>query len=494
VTDSEEDKKIMTMSVPQDNRQFIEDLKQYNQLVTIDQEVDWDLEMGAISRRACEKKSAAPFFQKVKDYPGWRVLGAPMATYERLAIGMGLDPSSSIAILQKEYLERTKKPAGKPLLIDQKNAPCKSNVISGKEINLFDLPAPMVHGGDGGRYLCTWHMLVTKSLDSRNYTNWGMYRQMIADERTLVGAIHPSSDLGRMLKQEYEPRNMPVPFATVIGPSPMEALAACSPTPIQEFEFAGQLMKSPVALTECETSDLLVPAQAEIIIEGKIMPNVGIEEGPFGEYTGYRSSLRAPRVTFRVSAISYRDNPILTMTNMGVPVDEGQLLRSFTLALEVRRLLESQNIPVTGVYMLPESTHHLMVVGTKVQYANIAKQIANLVFGGKSGQWFHILIVVDEDTDIYSKDEIIHALSTKCHPINGIRQYPNDIGTAHTPFSSPFERQWNIGHKVLFDCTWPPNWTENEKPIKICFANEAIYPKAIQEKVLNNWQRYGFKD
>ena len=203
-----------------------------------------------------------------------------------------------------------------------------------------------------------------------------------------------------------------MPFATVISPDPLSAIASCAPTPLPEDEFTSMLMGEPVEVVKCETSDLYVPAHAEIIIEGVMLPNVMIEEAPFGEYTGYRTSPREKRTVYRVKAITMRKKPIMAVSNMGVPTDEGQLLRSFSLGLEMEKLLRDQGIPITGVYMLPESTHHLVVVGVKPIYANIATQIAQLVFGSKLGPWFHMVIVVDDKTDIYNKDEIIHALCT----------------------------------------------------------------------------------
>ena len=177
---------------------------------------------------------------------------------------------------------------------------------------------------------------------------------------------------------------------------------------------------------------------------------------------------------------------------MGVPTDEGQLLRSFSLGLEMRKLLESQGIPITGVFMLPESTHHMVVVGVRPAYSNIATQIANLVFGSKLSPWFNMVIVVDEETDIYNKDDVIHALATKCHPIRGIRKYEHAVGTPLYPSADPDDRKWSRGAQVLFDCTFPLDWPKADLPIKVSFNK--VYPKEIQEKVLKNWKNYGFKD
>lgn len=477
-----------------DNREFIKALNETGDLVTIEQEVDWDMELGAIVRRACEKNSPAPYFKKIKDYPGWEGFGAPLSTWRRLNIAMGLDPDTPINVLQDEYLRRITEPPIKPVEIARKDAPCKENILTGADVDLFKLVAPMVHGGDGGRYLCTWHMVVGASLKDPENVNWGMYRQMVFDETTMCGPVLPFSDMGKMFYGEYAPLNKPMPFATVIGMDPLSGVAACAPSPYPETEYTGQLMGAPVELVKCETSDLLVPAHSEIIIEGEVIPHVGIEEAPFGEYTGYRTSPRAGRTVYKVKCITYRNNPILTVSNMGVPTDEGQLLRSFSLALEMRKLLESQQIPISGVYMLPESTHHLVVVGVKNAYPGIAHQIGHLVFGSKLAPWFHMVQVVDEKTDIYNINELIHDFCTKLHPSRGIHIYTSHVGTPLYPFASPEDRKYGKGDKVVFDCLFPLDWPLAETPIKVIFSNKDIYPEEVQQKVLGSWKNYGFKD
>ena len=472
-----------------DNRSYLKALLKTGDAVTVNEEVDWDLEMGAIVRRTCEKKGPAAYFTKIKDYPGFEAIGAPIATYRRLAIAFGLDPATPIPEISAEYLRRTSGTPFPPKVV--KDAPCQEVILEGDDANLMNLPAPMVHDGDGGRYLGTWEFVVAKDYDTPAI-NWGMYRQMLFDEKTLVGPVLPFSDMGKMLHNKYAPRNIPMPFAVVINPDPLSAIASCAPAAIPEDEFASLLMGEPVEVVKCVTCDLYVPAHAEIIIEGVIVPNVTIEEAPFGEYTGYRTSPREKRTVYRVKAITMRKKPLMAMSNMGVPTDEGQLLRSFSLGLEMDKLLRDQGIPITGVYMLPESTHHLTVVGVKPIYANIATQIAQLVFGSKLGPWFHMVAVVDEKTNIYDKDELIHALSTKCHPVNGIRVEKHGVGTPLNPFATPEERRLGVAPKVLFDCTFPIDWPASDVPIKVSF--DSVYPKEIQEKVLANWTKYGFKE
>jgi len=472
-----------------DNREYVADLERHGDAVRITQEVDWDLEAGAIVRRVCELKAPAPFMERIKDYPGFRYLGAPLATYRRLAISLGMDPRSSVPDIAEEYLKRTTSEPIAPVVVDRREAPCKQNILLGDEVDLCKLPAPLVHDGDGGRYIGTWHAVITEGAEGD--VNWGMYRLMLYDSRLMVGAVFPFSDLGKAFHQRYEPRGEPMPFAAVIGPPPLAAVAACAPSPIPEPELTGMLMGAPIELVKCETNDLLVPAHSEVVIEGVILPNVRVEEGPFGEYTGYRTSPRDKRLTFLVKAITFRDDAIVTISNMGVPTDEGQLLRSFSLGLELDKLLRSQGIPITGVYMPPESTHHMMIVGVKPIYSNIATQIANLAFGSKLGPWFHMVVVVDDTIDIYNWDEVFHALCTRCHPVRDIRVYEHAVGTALYPFLSAHERKYAKGAQVLFDCTWPLDWDPlNEVPRLVAFRS--VYPKEIQEKVLANWEAYGF--
>lgn len=474
-----------------DNREYIEALRKTGDLVDVEQEVDWDLELGAIVRRVCEKKGPSPYFHKIKDYPGFQALGAPIATWRRLAIVLGLEPDVSVGDIVEEWRKRTSGPTHKPEIIDGKGAPCKEVILMGDEADLFELPAPMVHDGDGGRYVGTWHFVVAEDKET-GFVNWGMYRQMIHDEKTMVGPVLPFSDMGKIFYNKYEPKNKPMPFATVIGPDPLSALASLAPTPLPEAEFAGQLMGEPARLVKCETCDLYVPANAEIIIEGEVIPNVRLDEAPFGEYTGYRTSPRDKRTVYRVKCITMRKDPIMPVSNMGVPVDEGQLLRSFTLAMDMEQLLRSQGHPVTGVYMWPESTHHLIVIGVKPVYSNIAQQVGSLLLGSKAAAWFHIIVVVDDQTDIYSLDDVIHAICTKWHPVRGTILMKEGVGTPLYPFANPEERISQRCPKLILDCTFPLDWPKALLPIKVDF--KTVYPKEIQEKVLANWKDYGFAD
>ncbi len=474
-----------------DLREYIDALEKYNELVRIKDEVDWDCEAGAIFRRGHEKEAQAIVIENIRDYPNMRLMGGLMSTFRRFAIAMELDPDIPIREMFKEFDSRRANPI-KPVLVDRGPA-YEENLLTGDEVDLSVLPTPMVHDGDGGRYLGTWHNLITKDPDS-GWVNWGMYRQMIHNKNHLGALLLPNSDAGKQ-KAKWEARGEPMPFVSMIGSDPITNSVAAMPYGIEmdEVDMAGGLRQAPVELVKCKTVPMVVPANAEIIIEGHIHTDITVDEGPFGEYSGFRSGPRGPRSVCRVSAIAYRNNPILTVANMGLPVDDCDICYT---AMGTRSMFENMlkgyGIPITGVYMPPHMIGHTIVVGVKKNINNIASQVGNAIYGHPYGLWAHIVIVCDEDVDIYNINEVLHAFSTKLHPFRGIITYPG-WGHVLAPYLSLKEREQGNGGRIIFDLTTPLEWDrENEVPPKVSFNN--IYPKDVQEKVLSQWEKWGLKE
>jgi len=126
---------------------------------------------------------------------------------------MGMDPRSKPADIIEEYIKRKNNPI-KPIIVS--SGPCKENIHLGDEVNLLEFPVPVIHEGDGGRYIGTWHIVVTRDPDT-DWVNWGLYRLMIHDEKTMGGIIAPVQHIGMMYYDKYEARNEPMPFAVAIG-------------------------------------------------------------------------------------------------------------------------------------------------------------------------------------------------------------------------------------------------------------------------------------
>ncbi len=469
-----------------DFRSFLAAIESSGDLVTINDEVDWDQELSGIGRLSCEKDGPAFVFTNVKDYsPDWRVATNPIATWRRLAVGLNLPADISLRELYQIYSDRegTMVP---PVAVG--DGPCKEVKISGDEVNLFDLPVPMVHDGDGGRYLGTWDLVVSKDINS-DWVNWGMYRFMIHNERILTGYPRPTSHLGKMLLDGYVPQRKGMPIAIVVGADIPSHIAAAATFRIagNEAELAGGLGGSAIELVKCETSDLYVPASAELVIEAEIFPDRIAQEGPYGEYPGYRSGEMGNSLCAKVTAITHRKDPILTLDTTGFK-DSSATTTSISGAIAIKRRLEKHGVPVLDVYIPPEGGVHLAVVSVRKGGADIARQVVEILTARRA--LMSKIIIVDEDVDVFNMSAVIHAFATKCHPDRGthIHRYEGRAN-ALTPAYSLEERVSHSGATVAFDATWPPEWPIETTPIRATL--DSMYSPEIQKLVTERYRLLG---
>jgi 4-hydroxy-3-polyprenylbenzoate decarboxylase len=457
---------------PKDMRSFLDAIRASGDLVTVDAEVDWDQELSGLGRLSCERQGPAFMFNTIKDYaPDWRITTNPIATWRR--------------DLYAVYAEREQRSVP-PVRVG--DAPCKEVVITGDAIDLFDLPTPMVHEGDGGRYLGTWDLVVSQDADS-GWVNWGMYRFMIHNETVLTGYPRPTSHLGKMLLDGYVPKGKPMPIAIVIGADVPSHLAAAATFRLQgdEAELAGALGERPVELVKCETSDLLVPASAEIVIEAEVLPDRIAQEGPYGEYPGYRSGEMGDALAARVTAITHRKAPILSLDTTGF-MDSSATTTSISGAIAIKRRLEKHGIPVHEVYVPPEGGVHLTIVSVRRGGAEVARKIVEVLTSRRA--LMSKIIVVDDDVDVFNISAVLHAFATKCHPDRGthIHRYAGRAN-ALTPAYSQQERAERQGASVAFDVTWPPEWPSGVTPVRATL--DSMYSPEVQRRVHERWKALG---
>lgn len=481
-----------------DMRAFLDELEVQGELQRISQEVDWDMEAGAIARRCNEIGAPAPLMEKIKGYPkGYRMVGSQMAgstfkgkkmPFRRLCIALGMDTELHPRDLVEEYIKK-KSISVKPIQVS--DGSCKEEIhIGEKEVDLFEFPAPMIHAGDGGRFLCTWHLNIFEDPDT-GWANWGMYRAMIHTENILGGLFIPFQHGPAIYYQKFESRNTPMPFAIAIGPDPVSAFVSCCSIPagINEVDIAGGFRGEPVKLIKCETNNLLVPAGSEIVIEGEVCPNERWEEGPFGEFTGYRTSERGARPIYRVKAITHRKDPILPFSSIGMPVDEYAAMASLTVSAEITEVLRSEHFPIAGVASHPVGNTFAIIVSTQTPYANFAQILASRIWGAKAGIACHWVIVVNEDVDPWNLEEVYHNVIFKCHPNRGIHKVESFPGMTLDPFLDFREGHFGLGAATIIDATWPTDWEYT--PVNSSFKH--IYPKTLQDRVLQRWTKdYGY--
>jgi 4-hydroxy-3-polyprenylbenzoate decarboxylase len=474
--------------VCRDQKSFVDQCQRTGDVVIVDKQVDWDLELGAISRRATELDGPAVVFTNIKDYAGQSIFVNPISTWRRAAITLGLAPHARIPEIYAEYIRKDANPIA-PTLV--KDAVCRDVIIKGDKVDVTDLVSPMIHEGDGGRYLGTWCIVVTKDPDS-GWVNWGTYRFMIHNKQYLSGWPFAPSHAGRMLREKYLPFNKRMPIAIAIGADQASHLASTSATRKgrDEATLAGGLAGHSIEIAKCLDSDLTFPACSEVVLEGEILPDQIAMEGPYGEYPGYRSGEMGAGILMKVNTICQKKNPMLSMDCTGYK-DCSSTVTALGGGIGVQRKLEQAGLPVTGVYIPSEGAVHLFIIG--VQKGKGGRETTVKILDQLTDQRTYAtkILVVEDDVDIFNLGEVLHAWATRCHSGRAtFIKYVEGSAQQLTPCYDHEERERRAGAVAAFDVTWPPSWDPTEIPIKATF--QAMYPEEIKRKVLANWKAYGF--
>ena len=475
-----------------DLREYIRRLEEEGELHRIKAEVDWNLELGAIMRRANDLREPALLFEKIKDYSSEYSVFANMVgaskpnVFKRVCLILELPTSTPGPEIIDELAHRFTEPV-KPIVVE--TGPCKENIVKGDDIDLLKFPVPFLRKLDGGRYFGTWHTDINKDPDS-GWVNWGMYRHMLHDKRSLAWLANPGQHGPGLYYQKYESKEEPMPMAIALGTDPACSLASMSLVSpyINEAELAGGIRGKAVELTKCETIDLYVPATSEVVLEGEVRPYERKPEGPFGEYTGYASSDRAPRPVFYVNCVTYRNKPIFPVSSPGKPFDDTtfvySLCGSAALTIELRKL----GLPFKSVYLTNSMV--AVIISASEIYPGYVHTLSSAIWGTKVGIYRPNIIVVGDDVDVTNMDQVIWAMTTRMHPVRDIHIKKRAPGSPLFPFISPEERVNLTGAAVCFDATFPFEWKETS-PIVVDF--EHAWPKEMQELVISRWKEYGFK-
>ncbi|MGA2953550.1 MAG: UbiD family decarboxylase [Caulobacteraceae bacterium] len=365
-------------------------------------------------------------------------------------------------------------------------APCQEVVLKGADIDLGRLPVQGCWPGEPAP-LITWPLVVTRgpSESAEDDYNLGIYRmQVVGRDRTIMRwlAHRGGAQHYRRWKEAGKPDALPA--CAVIGADPGTILAAVTPVPdnLSEYQFAGLLRGASVELVQARTQPLLVPAQAEIVIEGEVRLGEFVDEGPYGDHTGYYNSVE-PFPVFQVTAITMRRDPIYLTTHTGRPPDEPSVLGEALNEIFVP-LLQAQFPEIVDFWLPPEGcSYRIAVVSIRKAYPGHAKRVM-------LGVWSYLrqfmyakwVIVVDDDIDARDWKDVMWAISTRMDPardITVIEGTPID----YLDFASP---ESGLGGKVGLDATnkWPPE-THREWGTKIRMD------QAVVDKVTDLWPRLG---
>ncbi|MDY6973478.1 MAG: UbiD family decarboxylase [Thermodesulfobacteriota bacterium] len=416
-----------------DLREWMELLRSEGDLREIEAEVNWDREIGAISNRVTRNEGPALLFSNIKDYKDGdfrKLFTGGLAARRRVALSVGLPGESSYKEIVRTIKDRLREPI-KPVILD--SGPVKENIVKGDDIDIWQIPVPQWHHQDGGRYIDTSCAIVTRDPDTGDI-NIGTYRGMIAGKRQIAKLLATTAHWGKHFSK-YRESGTPMPVAICYGIDPV--LLMCSATPVQhapgtsEYDLVGGLKKQAFELVKCESIDLLVPAGAEIVVEGHISPDPKdfMMEGPFGEYPGTYGGIKSPKPTVEIDCMTYRNDPIymgnLEGSSPGRWCESPYYVVPTDCAISWN-VMEDAGVPnVLDVWGNPVSSgpNNLRIRIKKI-YRGHAKQAALALWGSSVVPYqAKNVIVVDEDIDVHSDEDIEWAFSYRTNAEMGDFQF-----------------------------------------------------------------------
>lgn len=449
-----------------DLRQFMSNLENMGELIRVKNPVSPELEMTEFCMKVLNKEGPAVLFENPTGH-SMPVLGNLFGTTRRVALAMGKNDLSDLRELGV-FLSTLKEPQppkgikdvwGKlpmlkqlynmlPKIINQ--APVHEIIIDEDNVDLANLPIWRCWPGDVAP-LITWGLVVTRGPNKKRQ-NLGIYRQqVIARNRVIMRWLHHRGGALDYLEHCRQFPGIPYPVSVVLGCDPATILGAVTPVPdsLSEYQFAGLLRGNRTELTKCLTNDLQVPAYAEIVLEGVIYPNDTAIEGPYGDHTGYYNEVETfPVMT--ILKITMRENAIYHSTYTGKPIDEPAIL-GVALNEVFVPILQKQFSEIVDFYLPPEGcSYRLAIVSIKKSYPGHAKRVMMGVWSYlRQFMYTKFIIVVDDDVDIRSWNDVIWAITTRCDPVRDttlIDKTPID----YLDFASPIS---GLGGKMGIDAT-----------------------------------------
>ena len=449
-----------------DLRDFIAALEKEGELKRISTEVSSHLEVTEISYRTLKSQGPALLFENIKG-SSIPLLANLFGSARRIALGMGQDNLDGLRDVGKllAFLKEPKPPSGwkdlwenlpnyKSVLNISPNvkhsAPCQEVVIKDEEVDLSIFPIQTSWPGDAGP-LVTWPLVITKGPDKERQ-NLGIYRmQQIGQNKLIMRWLsHRGGALDfRDWKIKYPGK--PFPVSVAIGADPATILATVTPVPdsLSEYAFAGLLRGSKTNVIKSQTNQLQVPASAEIILEGYIDCDELAEEGPFGDHTGYYNEIDKFPV-YTVTRITHRREPIYHSTYTGRPPDEPAMLGVALNEIFVP-ILQKQFPEIQDFYLPPEGcSYRMAIVSIRKQYPGHAKRIMMGVWSFlRQFMYTKFIVVVDEEINIRSWEDVIWAITTRIDPIRDTVMIDN-TPIDYLDFASPTS---GLGSKMGLDAT-----------------------------------------
>ncbi len=492
------------MTVPKNLRAFLEDLERAGELVHVSEPVAARLEIAELADRAMKSPGGGPallFERPVLD--DGSVSRFPVAinlfgSWKRMAMALGVSdvaehgeriaellqpdiPKGFWAKVQMipKFAELRKVP---PRAVHGR-APCQEIVLEGDQVDLRQLPILTSWPKDAGPFV-TLPMVVTKDPET-GVQNVGMYRMQVTGPRTTFmhwqrhkgGAAH-----FRAWKEHRPGERMPVAVALGADPATMYTPTAPLPPGVDEYLFSGFLRREPLAVAEATSSDLRVPAEAEIVLEGWVDPAEPLGmEGPFGDHTGFYTPADLFPV-FHIERITMRRDAIYPATIVGVPPVEDVYLGGATERIFLP-LIRMTMPEIVDYHMPPEGIfHNLVLVSIKKQYPGHAFKVMNGLWGQGLMALAKVIVVVDDDIDVQNPQEVWWFALGNIDPERDIRFSLGPIDDLDHAARGPA-----FGSKMGIDGTrkWPEEGVTRNQP----WPEVARMDPSVKERMASVWER-----
>jgi 2,5-furandicarboxylate decarboxylase 1 len=432
-------------------RGYLGSLEQQGELVCISKTVDPHENLTAIGWKAYDRLGKSTLFTDLKGFPGWRACNQILIDRRKWGVALGVDEGEVVAEFNRRV--RTPIPA---VVVGHRDAPVRELVEVGRAADLTKLPAAWTSEADPGPYIAAG-MAIIKDPDT-GIRNMSIHRQQVMGPDRTGFLICPRQAL--RIYQKYRARKQAMPVAMVVGAHPALYFASAFTAAygVDELSIAGALLGEAVRLVKCETIDIEVPAEAEIVIEGEIPYDETVPEGPFGEGSGgYAMEGFTP--VFKVKAITRRRDAIFYAMQCGAPMTDAQALvqtSSDMLLWEHLKnveggldLLDVRSLGIAG----------LMAVVIKLR-PRVPGQAKTALLAALSGPQMHpkLAIAVDDDIDASDLRQVFWSITTRAHAERDLVKLPNvrvwslDNVSDVVPGQSAMYR---VGTKWMIDATRP---------------------------------------
>ncbi|MFB6069574.1 MAG: UbiD family decarboxylase [Halanaeroarchaeum sp.] len=444
-----------------DIRDFLDRLRAHDQL-TVLEGADWDLEIGGVSdlvRR--DDLETAVLFDDVAGYePGRRVLTNAFDTPLQASLALGYEPTSSLRKIVETHADRAPMTGSTPPETVA-SGPVTEHVLADDEVDLTAFPVPKWHARDGGRYVGTGDVVVTRHPETGTL-NAGTYRTQVHGPATATVYISPGKD-GRRNRDGYLDRGEPAPMVVSVGHAPDLFVAANERLPegVNELEYAGSRRGAPVEVVEGEMTGLPIPATAELVLEGHVYPDdERVTEGPFGEWTGYYGSGQRDVLPLTVERLYHRTDPIILGYNVAIAPSALSVIRS---AGRLWDELEQAGVPGIEAVNAFMPGPYFQVIAVDQQYAGHSTQVGMQAISLPAGAYHgRFTVVVDADVDVYDWQEVLWALSSRCDPAEDVTVVEDCWSTPLDPRIPPERKDEGdlTNSRAVLDATRPYHWRE----------------------------------